>query len=188
MPGGYGATPERVLAEPLLQLAGRHPHVRDLDVVVAVEVDHRERLVPAALADQPGLHRRRLRHGPGDVADVAEPLGAERLAVADQQVHRGGDRRPFGAVQHRLLVVRQSHGCPPSRRGCRAAGRAARPGRSPGRCRHGRGRARAPRRAPVAAQGPITRTLDRAAASPSTQRPTATRLCAPRGIRLRSGT
>src|SRR5207237_8435884 len=42
--------------------------------------------------------------------------------------------------------------------------------------------------APMAAHGPITRTLDSAAASPSTHRPAATRLCAPGGVMARSGT
>ncbi len=40
----------------------------------------------------------------------------------------------------------------------------------------------------MAAHGPITGTLDSAAASPSTQRPAATRLSAPGGVIARSGT
>ena len=47
---------------------------------------------------------------------------------------------------------------------------------------------RRPAPAPMAAHGPITRTLDSAAASPSTHRPAATRLCAPGGVMARSGT
>ena len=46
---------------------------------------------------------------PHDVVRLDQPLGAERLAVAHQQVHRARDGRAVAAVEHGLFVVGQLH-------------------------------------------------------------------------------
>ena len=118
-----------VIREPVLQLARRHLHARDLDVVVTVEVDHGVGLRPPALAHQLRLRGRRLCHRARDVPGVDEALRPERLAVPDQQIHRGSDRGAVGAVAHPDLFVGELH-------------------RSSSRPRRGHHRAQWPRRGP----------------------------------------
>ena len=93
------------LAETHLQLTSRYAHLRERDVIVAVEVDDRVGLGPAALPDELLLRRRRLRHGPGHVARITESFGPEPLTVADEQIHGGGHSVALGPIAHGLLVV-----------------------------------------------------------------------------------
>ena len=90
------------------ELVALRLHRRDREHLRRVQAVLGERAVGGGgAADQavPGAEQ----VGPAHVVGVDEPLGAEHLAVADEQVHRGGDRLALLAVEHRPLVVGQPH-------------------------------------------------------------------------------
>jgi hypothetical protein len=94
------------------ELAGGDGRVRGLHHLVAVEVELGVDRVHAAR--HVVLHEARGGPGAGDVAGLHQPFGAQRLAVAHQQVHGFRLGAALAAVQHGLLGVGELHGGPPS--------------------------------------------------------------------------
>ena len=91
------------------ELAGIDLGLRGLDHHVAIEVELGEHRIHALLGE--GLHGRRAGvPGAGDVLHVHQPLGAERLAVAHQEVHRLLLGQTLLAVEHGLFGVGELHG------------------------------------------------------------------------------
>ena len=76
----------------------------------AVEVELGKDRVEALLHQRAHRRRRGVERA-GHVVGLDQPLGAERLAVAHQQVHRLLPGRALAAVVHRLLGVGELHAC-----------------------------------------------------------------------------
>lgn len=98
--------------EAQLQVAREDLELRDLDGFLAVEAELGEHRVHAAALGQRevALERRGRGDGGADVARFHQPLGAERFAVAHQEVHRLLHGRPVAAVHHGFFFIAQVHG------------------------------------------------------------------------------
>jgi len=112
---GLGAGAERLpvlRVVAALQVTGRRRHRRHVEHFVTVEVEQREDgLIAAALLAIVVLQERVGGAGhAGDIRDVDEAIGAERLGVAHQQFHRLLARTAGLAVEHGAFLVGQLHG------------------------------------------------------------------------------
>jgi len=101
----------RVLrVDALLQVRAADRDLRNLDHFGAIEVELGKYRVHAAMPRAVfAQERRRGAHRAADVVGIDEALGAQRLAVAHQQVHRLLLGLALRALQHRLLVGRKLH-------------------------------------------------------------------------------
>ncbi len=119
-----------VRVEAQLQVAGEGLELGDLHDFAAVQAElGKHRVHAASLERDVALEGRGCRDGGADVVRLHQPLGAQGLAVAHQQVHGLGGGCAFGAVAHGFFVVGQLHvSCPcfkprPAARAWRAHGR-----------------------------------------------------------------
>ena len=95
------------------ELTGIGHHPRHLDDLGTVEIEFRIDRVKSLL-DEFTHRRRRGVEGARDIVGLDQAFGAERFAIANQQVHRARLGAAVRAVEHRLLVVGQFHrGSPP---------------------------------------------------------------------------
>src|SRR5262249_23559206 len=87
----------------------------------AIQADLREDVVGGGAAECPLPRVEDI--GAAHVVGVHQALGAEHVAVPDEEVQRGGDGGTLLAAGHSLLAVSEPHGGPPSA----AAGAVSRP-------------------------------------------------------------
>jgi hypothetical protein len=91
------------------ELAGVGDHLRHLDNFGAVQVQFRIDRIKTLL-DEIAHRRRRGIEGARDVIGLDQPLRAQRLAVAHEQIHRTRLGAAVDAVEHFFFVVGQLHG------------------------------------------------------------------------------
>ncbi len=91
------------------QVAGVGLDRRHLHLLGAVEIEFGEDRVTAP-AGELADHRTRRHEGAADIVGRHQALGAERLAIAHQQIHGLLHGRPVAAVQHLLFVITEFHG------------------------------------------------------------------------------